>query len=64
MPSLYSLANKITGEVPGVDLDLCMWKMSEAITSIYDEVDWAFQRSITYANWLAPGQIATWRSNR
>jgi hypothetical protein len=58
MSSLYKLANRITGEVTGVDLDLCMWKMQEALTSIYDEVDWAFQRTITYANWLCPGQVA------
>lgn len=58
MANLYKLANRISGEVPGTDLDLVMWKMSEALTKIYDEVDWAFQRGITYANWLAPGQIA------
>jgi hypothetical protein len=58
MADLYKLANRISGEVPGVDLDLCMWKISEALGKIYDECDWAFQRTITYANWLAPGQIA------
>src|ERR1017187_8198727 len=58
MRSLYDLANKISGEVPGTDLDLVMWKMGEALSKIYDEVDWSFQRTITYANWLCPGQIA------
>lgn len=58
MSNLYRLANRITGEVPGIDLDLCMWKMREALSHIYDEVDWAFQRGITYANWLCPGQVA------
>lgn len=58
MSNLYKLANRISGEVPGTDLDLVMWKMSQALTSIFDEVDWAFQRSITYANWLVPGQVA------
>jgi hypothetical protein len=58
MANLYKLANRISGEVPGCDLDLVMWKMSEALRKIYDEVDWAFQRGITYANWLCPGQVA------
>jgi hypothetical protein len=57
--SLYNLANKISGEVPGADLDLVMWKMGEALGKIYDEVDWSFQRTITYANWLNPGQVAS-----
>jgi hypothetical protein len=59
MAGLIKLANRITGLVPEVDLDLAMWKMSEAITKIYDECDWAFQRSIVYANWLCAGQIGT-----
>ena len=58
MSNLYVLANRITGEVPGVDLDLCMWKMREALGKIFDEVDWSFQRPITYANWLTPGLVA------
>lgn len=58
MSSLYKLANRISGQVPGTDLDLCMWKMSEALGKIYDEIDWAFQRAITYANWLCPGEVA------
>lgn len=57
--SLYKLANRISGEVPGTDLDLVMWKMGEALGKIYDEVDWSFQRTITYANWLMPGQVAS-----
>ena len=58
MASLYKLANRISGEVPQTDLDLVMWKMGEALGKIYDEVDWSFQRTITYANWLCPGQVA------
>lgn len=58
MANLYKLANRISGEVTGCDLDLVMWKMSEALEKIYDEVDWSFQRSITYANWLSPGLVA------
>src|ERR1017187_8243255 len=58
MASLYKLANRISGEVTGTDLDLVMWKMNEALGKIYDEVDWSFQRTITYANWLCPGQVA------
>ena len=30
----------------------------DAIGKIYDQTDWSFQRTITYANWLCPGQIA------
>jgi hypothetical protein len=56
--ALYKLANRITGEVPGCDLDLVMWKMGEALGKIYDECDWSFQRTITYANWLCPGELA------
>ena len=59
MGSLYRLANRISGEVGGVDLDLVMSKMSEALSAIYDECDWSFQRTITYANWLCAGQVAS-----
>ena len=31
----------------------------EALGKIYDEVDWSFQRTIPYANWLCPGQVAS-----
>lgn len=55
---LYRLANRISGEVPGTDLDLVMWKMGQGLSKIFDEVDWSFQRSITYANWLCPGEVA------
>ena len=60
MASLYKLANRISGEVPGCDLDLVMYKMSEALSKIYDECDWSFQRTSTYANWLCPGEVASW----
>ena len=59
MANLYRLANRISGEVPGCDLDLVMWKITEALGKIYDEIDWSFQRQITYANWLCPGQVAS-----
>lgn len=59
MSSLWKLVNRISGEVPGCDLDLVAWKCSEALTQIYDSIDWAFQRSITYAGWLCPGQVAS-----
>lgn len=33
--------------------------MREALIKIYQEVDWSFQRGITYANWLIPGNVAS-----
>lgn len=56
--SYYTLGKKITGEVPKTSLDLVLQKMQDALGKIYDQTDWSFQRTITYANWLCPGQVA------
>lgn len=57
--SLFTRAKSIAGEIPGTPLDFVMNKMKEALIKIYSQCDWSFQRGITYANWLVPGNIAT-----
>lgn len=57
--ALYQVAKRIAGRVGGVSLDLVMESMKQALILIYQSQDWSFQRGITYANWLAPGNVAT-----
>lgn len=56
--SYFTIAKSITGRVPGTPLSLAQESVSDAITKIYQYGDWSFQRAITYANWLCPGNVA------
>jgi hypothetical protein len=56
--SYYTIAKSLTGKVPETPLALAQEATAEAIGKIYDDCDWSFQRTITYGNWLCPGQIA------
>ena len=56
--SLYTIAKSLTGRVPNTPLALAQETVQDALGKIYDQTDWSFQRAITYANWLCPGQIA------
>jgi hypothetical protein len=57
--ALYQLAKSIAGQVGGTPLDLVLSSMKQALIKIYSQNDWSFQRSIVYANWLVPGNVAT-----
>lgn len=56
---LYQVAKRIAGRVGNVSLDLVLETMKQALILIYQEHDWSFQRGITYANWLAPGNVGS-----
>ena len=56
--SFFTLAKSLTGRVPGTPLSLAQEAVTDALGYILDACDWSFQRAITYANWLCPGQIA------
>jgi hypothetical protein len=56
--SYYDVAKGLTGRVPDTPLSLAQETVRDAVTKIYQENDWSFQRTITYANWLCPGQVA------
>lgn len=53
------MAKSIAGQVGGTPLDLVLEKMQQALIKIYQQCDWSFQRGITYANWLVPGNVAS-----
>jgi hypothetical protein len=57
--SAYTTCKMIAGEVGGTPLDLVLSKYREALIKIYQQCDWSFQRGITYANWLVPGNVAS-----
>lgn len=52
----YSIAKRLTGEVPGTPLELAKTRINDALGRIYDAADWSFQ--VGYAGWLCPGQVA------
>jgi hypothetical protein len=54
--SFYSLAKRLTGEVPDTPLSLAQIRTNDALGKIYDSSDWSFQTQ--YAGWLAPGLLA------
>lgn len=56
--SFFNIAKGLTGRVPGTPLSLAQETVAEALGKIYDQTDWSFQRTITYANWLCPGNVA------
>jgi hypothetical protein len=56
--SFYSVAKSLTGRVPNTPLSLAQTAVQDALGMIYDMTDWSFQRTITYANWLCPGNVA------
>jgi hypothetical protein len=56
--SYFTIAKGLTGEVPDTPLSLAQTKVAEALGYIYDQMDWSFQRAITYGGWLCPGMIA------
>lgn len=56
--SYFTIAKRLTGEVPGVSLTLAQSKLVDALGKIYDQTDWSFQRSIVYGGWLVPGNVA------
>lgn len=56
--SYFTVAKGLTGKVPGTPLSLAQEAVQTAIGKIYDQTDWSFQRTITYANWLCPGNVA------
>src|ERR1700744_3274029 len=55
---LFQRAKSLAGETQS-PLDFVMDKMRESLVYIYQSHDWSFQRGITYANWLAPGNVAS-----
>jgi hypothetical protein len=55
--SYFTVAKGLT-RVPQTPLSLAQGTVQDAIGKIYDEWDWSFQRAITYAQWLCPGQVA------
>jgi hypothetical protein len=56
--SYYTIAKGLTAKAPATPLSLAQEVVQDAIGKIYDQTDWSFQRSTTYANWLCPGNIA------
>ena len=54
--SLYNVAKKLTGKIPGISLQEGMEGVYEALLAIYRQTDWSFQKSFTGA-WLAPGIV-------
>lgn len=52
--SLYNVAKKLTGFVPGTPMPLALDSTAEALETIYRQTDWSFQKAFTGA-WLAPG---------
>jgi hypothetical protein len=56
--SYFTVAKGLTGKVPGTALSLAQEVVQDGIGKIYDQVDWSFQRAITYGQWLCPGQVA------
>jgi hypothetical protein len=57
--SLFTMCKRVAGEVGGTSLDLVMESAKQAIIKVFQQNDWSFQRGITYANWLAPGNVAS-----
>src|SRR5271170_180884 len=60
--SYYTIAKGLTGKINTPDgptpLSLAQEAVQQALGMIYDMTDWSFQRAITYANWLCPGNVA------
>jgi len=54
--SFYTMAKKLTGEVPKTPEALAQIKINDGLGAIYDQSDWSFQTQ--YAGWLCPGLVA------
>jgi len=53
--SLYGVAKRLTGWLPKTPLTLAQDAISEAMETIYNQIDWSFQKE--WAAWLAPGTL-------
>lgn len=55
--SYYNIAKQLTGRISNTPLALAKDTVREALVKIYQDRDWSFERAITYANWLVPGNV-------
>ena len=53
--SLYTVAKRLTGVIPGTPLTLAQDSVYKALESIYDQMDWSWSKG--FSGWLCPGML-------